>query len=187
MTLRQPRNAGGAASLALRLLQKLLIKPHIAFVGLGANLGDLQLTLGRALAGLAALPFTRLLAVSSAYQTAPVDARGPDYLNAVAKLQTGLDPLALLAALQALELEQGRERSYQNAPRTLDLDLLLYDELRLANSQLTLPHPRLQQRAFVLLPLLEISPGLQAPGLGDLTAYLPEVAEQAIKKLDVPW
>ena len=102
-------------------------------------------------------------------------------------MQTGLDPLALLAALQALELEQGRERSYQNAPRTLDLDLLLYDELRLAGSQLTLPHPRLQQRAFVLLPLLEISPGLQAPGLGDLTAYLPEVAEQAIKKLDVPW
>ena len=163
------------------------IKSHIAFIGLGANLGDLQLTLGRALAGLAALPFTRLLAVSSPYQSAPLDAGGPDYLNAVAQLQTGLDPLDLLVALQALELEQGRERSYQNAPRTLDLDLLLYDELQLASPQLTLPHPRLQQRAFVLLPLLELSPGLPAPGLGDLTAYLPEVAEQAIKKLDVPW
>ena len=162
-------------------------KSHIAFIGLGANLGDLQLTLGRALAGLAALPHTRLLAVSSPYQSAPVDAGGPDYLNAVAQLQTGLDPLDLLVALQALELEQGRERSYQNAPRTLDLDLLLYDELQLASPQLTLPHPRLQQRAFVLLPLLELSPGLLAPGLGDLTAYLPDVAEQAIKKLDIPW
>ena len=162
-------------------------KSHIAFIGLGANLGDLQLTLGRALAGLAALPVTRLLAVSSPYQSAPVDAGGPDYLNAVAQLQTGLDPLDLLVALQALELEQGRERSYQNAPRTLDLDLLLYDELQLASPQLTLPHPRLQQRAFVLLPLLELSPGLLAPGLGDLTAYLPDVAEQAIKKLDIPW
>ncbi len=162
-------------------------KPHIAFIGLGANLGDLQVTLGRALAGLAALPHTRLLTVSSAYQSAPVDAGGPDYLNAVAQLQTGLGPLVLLAALQALELEQGRERSYQNAPRTLDLDLLLYDELQMSSPQLTLPHPRLQQRAFVLLPLLELSPGLQVPGLGDLSAYLPEVAEQAIMKLDVPW
>ena len=132
-----------------------------AYVGLGANLGaDLLATLTQAAQALAALPDTRLLALSSAWRSAPVDAGGPDFLNAVAALETGLPPLELLDALQAIEQAHGRERPYRNAPRTLDLDLLLYGDLVLDTARLTLPHPRLAERAFVLRPLLEIAPDL---------------------------
>ena len=132
-----------------------------AHVGLGANLGaDLLATLTQAAQALAALPDTRLLALSSAWRSAPVDAGGPDFLNAVAALETGLPPLELLDALQAIEQAHGRERPYRNAPRTLDLDLLLYGDLVLDTPRLTLPHPRLAERAFVLRPLLEIAPDL---------------------------
>lgn len=139
-----------------------------AYVGLGANLGaDLLATLTRAAQGLAALPHTRLVALSSAWRSAPVDAGGPDFLNAVAALDTTLAPIELLDALQAIEQAHGRERPYRNAPRTLDLDLLLYGEKILDTPRLTLPHPRLGERAFVLRPLLELAPDLAALATGD--------------------
>lgn len=139
-----------------------------AYIGLGANLGaDLQATLAQAAQDLAALPGSRLTALSSAWRSAPVDASGPDFLNAVAALDTALAPLELLDALQAIELAHGRESPFRNAPRTLDLDLLLYGDLSLATPRLTLPHPRLGERAFVLQPLLEIAPELSHLAAGD--------------------
>ncbi len=156
----------------------------LVFIGLGANLGDLTQTLSQALAKLAALPETRLQAVSSIYRSAPVNAGGPDYLNAVACLETALAPLDLLDHLQLLECVHGRARPFFNAPRTLDLDLLLYGQQQLQTERLTVPHPRLQQRAFVLLPLLELAPDLVAPGLGLLQRFLPAVADQVIARLD---
>ena len=133
-------------------------EPVTAFIGLGANLGDAEAALRQALASLAAMPGTRALRASRIYRSAPVDASGPDYLNAVAELETTLDAHALLHALQALEQAAGRERPYRNAPRTLDLDLLLYGSARIESSTLTVPHPRLRDRAFVLLPLAELAP-----------------------------
>ena len=129
-----------------------------AFIGLGANLGDAQASLRTAVQAMAQWPYNRVLAVSSLYASAPVEAQGPDYLNAVAKLDTKMPASALLTALQAIENEAGRERPYRNAPRTLDLDLLLLGDLRLDDEHLTLPHPRMWQRAFVLLPLRELAP-----------------------------
>lgn len=132
-----------------------------AYVGLGANLGaDLSATLTQAALRLAALPGTQVAALSSVWRSAPVDAVGPDFLNAVVALDTTLAPMDLLDALQAIEQAHGRERPYRNAPRTLDLDLLLYDDVVLDTPRLTLPHPRLGERAFVLHPLLEIAPTL---------------------------
>ncbi|MFO1338948.1 MAG: 2-amino-4-hydroxy-6-hydroxymethyldihydropteridine diphosphokinase [Burkholderiaceae bacterium] len=154
-----------------------------AYVGLGANLGDAHAQVEAALGALAALPGSRLLARSSLYRTAPVDAGGPDYVNAVALLETALAPLDLLHALQAVEQRFGRERPYPNAPRTLDLDLLLHGDTRLASAELTLPHPRLHQRAFVLQPLAELAPGLVLPGLGPLADWLPAVAGQAVRRI----
>lgn len=132
--------------------------PVTAFVGLGANLGDPASALRQALDGLARLPSTRLVRSSRIYRSAPVDAGGPDFLNAVAELETLLGAPDLLAALQALEQAAGRERPYRNAPRTLDLDLLLYGDARIASPALTVPHPRMFERAFVLLPLRELAP-----------------------------
>ncbi|MDH0865999.1 2-amino-4-hydroxy-6-hydroxymethyldihydropteridine diphosphokinase [Mitsuaria sp. GD03876] len=157
-----------------------------AHVGLGANLGDLRRTLEAALADLADVPDLRLEAVSSAWRSAPVGCEGPDYLNAVARVRTGLPPLTLLAALQAIELRHGRERPYVNAPRTLDLDLLLYGDQAIDLDRLTVPHPRLHQRAFVLRPLLELDPALAAPGLGPLADHLGAVAGQAIEREPAP-
>lgn len=157
-----------------------------AYIGLGANLGDLRATLEAALRSLAVLPDTELLEVSAAYRSAPVDAGGPDFLNAVARVETGLAPADLLAGLHAIEAAHGRERPYRNAPRTLDLDLLLQGDARSATPQLSLPHPRLHQRAFVLRPLLEIAPGLRVPGLGPAADYLPEVADQVLERLSTP-
>lgn len=132
-----------------------------AYVGLGANLGaDIGATLTQAALSLAALPGTRVTRLSSVWRSAPVDAAGPDFLNAVVALDATLAPLELLDALQAIEQAHGRERPYRNAPRTLDLDLLLYGEVTLDTPRLTLPHPRLGERAFVLCPLLEIAPDL---------------------------
>jgi 2-amino-4-hydroxy-6-hydroxymethyldihydropteridine diphosphokinase len=133
--------------------------PVIAHVGLGANLGDAAATLERAATALGALPDTTLLARSSLWRSAPVDAGGPDYLNAVAQLRTGLTAPALLAALQAIEQAEGRTRPYPNAPRTLDLDLLLYGDAAIASPALVVPHPRWRERAFVLRPLQELAPG----------------------------
>ncbi|MES2716434.1 MAG: 2-amino-4-hydroxy-6-hydroxymethyldihydropteridine diphosphokinase [Pseudomonadota bacterium] len=154
-----------------------------AHIGLGANLGDARATLQAAQAALAALPGCRLLQASALWRSAPVDAGGPDFFNAVVALHTTLAPLDLLDALQAIEQRFGRERPYPNAPRTLDLDLLLLGDLQLHGPRLTVPHPRLHQRAFVLQPLLELDPGLVAPGLGPLAAHLPATAGQRVQRL----
>jgi 2-amino-4-hydroxy-6-hydroxymethyldihydropteridine diphosphokinase len=129
-----------------------------AYVALGANLGDAAATLRQALVDLDTLPQTRVVTASSLYRSAPWEASGPDFFNAVAEVTTTLDAHTLLAALHALEQAAGRERPYLNAPRTLDLDLLLYGDEKIATPTLTVPHPRMWQRAFVLRPLAEIAP-----------------------------
>ena len=136
-------------------------RPEVtAYVALGANLGDAAATLRQALQTLGATPGLRLVRASSLYRTAPVDSSGPDYINAVAEVATTLTAPALLRALQAIENAAGRERPYRNAPRTLDLDLLLYGSARIESAELTVPHPRMGERAFVLVPLAEVAPSL---------------------------
>ena len=130
----------------------------MACVALGANLGDAVVTVQQALRDVGCLPDTQLFKASSLYRSAPYEAQGPDFINAVALLHTQLGPLALLHALQALELASGRERPFKNAPRTLDLDIVFYGDVELATHELTLPHPRWHERAFVLQPLAEIWP-----------------------------
>ena len=153
-----------------------------AYVGIGANLGDARATVAAAIAALGRLPGCVLRQLSSLYRTAPVDATGPDFFNAVAALATHQSPEALLAALQAIEQAFGRQRPFHHAPRTLDLDLLLHGDARRATPQLTLPHPRLHLRAFVLQPLLEVAPDLAVPGLGALAAWLPATAGQSVAR-----
>jgi 2-amino-4-hydroxy-6-hydroxymethyldihydropteridine diphosphokinase len=126
------------------------------------------------------------MAMSSAYRSAPVDAEGPDFLNAVARLETRLPAARLLAALHEIEAQHQRERPYRNAPRTLDLDLLLYGDQCSEDVALCLPHPRLHLRAFVLQPLLELDPALRAPGIGPLIEQLPGVVDQAVERLTDP-
>jgi len=154
-----------------------------ACVGLGANLGDAHATLHAALDALRALPHSELGAVSSIWRTAPIDSSGPDYLNAVALLQTQLAPQALLAELQRIERAHGRERPYRNAPRTLDLDLLLYGDETIATATLQVPHPRLHERAFVLRPLAEVAPALVVPGRGRVAELIAAVADQRVDRL----
>lgn len=134
--------------------------PVVAYVGLGANLGEPLATVGQALRDLAAVPGVLSLRHSALYGSSPVDATGPDYVNAVAELHTTLSAPALLATLQALENDAGRQRPYRNAPRTLDLDVLLYGSARIQSPKLTVPHPRMVERAFVLRPLHELAPAL---------------------------
>jgi len=129
---------------------------------------------------LAQLPQSHLQARSSLYRSAPVESSGDDYVNAVAELRTTLTARDLLAALQAIEQANGRQRPYHNAPRTLDLDILLYGEHIIAEPTLVVPHPRMTQRAFVLLPLLEIAPAIIIPGVGAAQALRPAVATQVI-------
>ena len=159
------------------------MKPARACIGLGANLGDARATLQAARDALAALPGCTLVACSSWWRSAPIDARGPDFVNGVVALDTTLAPLALLDALQAIEQQHGRERPYRNAPRTLDLDLLLYGDESIAEVRLTVPHPRMLQRAFVVRPLLEIAPELTVPGFGPLAAALPALQDQDVQRL----
>ena len=148
-----------------------------AFVAIGANLGDARATVRQAMDVLDRVPLTRVSARSSLYRSAPVDAGGPDFVNAVVELQSGLVPLGLLAELQRLVAGAGRERPYRNAPRTLDLDLLRHGDAVLQTPQLSLPHPRMAERAFVLLPLAEIAPE-QVTSL-----QLAQVADQRIERL----
>jgi 2-amino-4-hydroxy-6-hydroxymethyldihydropteridine diphosphokinase len=154
--------------------------PVTAFIGIGANLGDPVRAVRGAIASLGGLPATRLVRASSLYRTAPHEAGGPDYVNAVAQVETALEPLALLDALQQLESQTGRERPYRNAPRTLDLDLLLYGGERMATPRLVVPHPRMHERAFVLVPLAEIAPEHVA------TQQLAAVAGQRVERLALP-
>jgi 2-amino-4-hydroxy-6-hydroxymethyldihydropteridine diphosphokinase len=148
-----------------------------AYVGVGANLGDAADAVRNAIEHLRHLPDTALVAKSSLYRTAPVDSSGPDYVNAVAQLSTRLTAPELLRELQRLENAAGRERPYRNAPRTLDLDLLLFGSARIDSAELQVPHPRMHERAFVLVPLAEITPGLVDE------VQLAAVATQGIARL----
>lgn len=149
-----------------------------AAVGLGANLGDAPTTLAWAVAAMARLPGTRVLAVSSLWRSTPVQAQGPDFSNAVVLLLTALSPSDLLEELQKLEQLAGRTRPYRNAPRTLDLDVLQVSGVCCDTPTLTLPHPRWRQRAFVLYPLAEVAPDWVNP------ADLAAVADQMITRQD---
>ena len=156
------------------------------FVGLGANLGgdgpQLLATLSSALRHLQALPQTAVVAVSGVWRSAPVDATGPDYLNAVAELQTALEPLPLLEALQQIENAHGRRRPFHRAPRSLDLDLLFYGQREIGTADLTLPHPRLHERAFVLEPLAELAPAWMHPCLGSIQLWRERCAAQVLQR-----
>jgi 2-amino-4-hydroxy-6-hydroxymethyldihydropteridine diphosphokinase len=156
----------------------------LACVGLGANLGDPRTTLAHARDEIARLPGTVLHATSPLYRSAPIDAGGPDFFNAVALIDTSMDAHALLQALQGIEARHGRERPYRHAPRTLDLDLLLYGDDSIVTPDLVVPHPRLHERAFALRPLLDIAPDACIPGRGRAIDWLPKVAGQRIEKLD---
>jgi 2-amino-4-hydroxy-6-hydroxymethyldihydropteridine diphosphokinase len=151
--------------------------PVMACVALGANLGDAVATVQQALRDVAALPETQLFKASSLYRSAPYEAQGPDFINAVALVHTQLSPLALLHALQALELQSGRERPFKNAPRTLDLDIIFYGDIESATQDLTLPHPRWHERAFVLQPLAEVWPERVS------AAQLAAVQDQTIQRM----
>ena len=151
-----------------------------AFIGLGANLGDARTTVKAALVSLANVPGIHDLRASSLYTSAPVGADGDDYINAVAQIHTELSAPGLLQVLQRLEQAAGRLRPYRNAPRTLDLDVLLYGDGRIQSPTLVVPHPRMRERAFVLLPLQELAPELV--NLQDLRA----VSDQRVQRLPFP-
>ncbi|MDQ7969568.1 MAG: 2-amino-4-hydroxy-6-hydroxymethyldihydropteridine diphosphokinase [Oxalicibacterium faecigallinarum] len=152
----------------------------IAYIGIGANLGDARETVTQAIDLLDRLPQTSLIKRSSLFRTAPVDAEGDDYVNAVAQILTELLPHDLLLALLDLEQQFGRMRPYVNAPRTLDLDILLFGDQHIDSPSLTVPHPRMTMRAFVLIPLLQLDPLLHIPGQGPAHQFVPRVSDQAI-------
>ena len=157
--------------------------PIDVFVGLGSNLEAPARQLARAAGDIAAIDGVALIARSSLYASAPVGyADQPDFVNAAVHIRTELAPRALLDALQAIERRQGRQRSFRNAPRTLDLDILIHGDLQLQEAGLTLPHPRCHERAFVLLPLLEIAPDCVIPGKGPARHWLASVEDQRIAR-----
>ena len=147
------------------------------YAGLGANLGQARLSLDDAILALGKLPETLLVGCSSFYQSAPFQADGPDYINAVVHLQTRLNAIDLLRAFQRLEDLAGRERPFRNAPRTLDIDLLLFGDGEIQSPALQVPHPRMRERAFVLLPLKELAPGWVK------TDELLKLQSQVVKRL----
>lgn len=154
------------------------------FIALGANLGDPVATVKAAILALRGLPQAEFIAASSLYCTAPVGLKHqPDFINAVVELLAMVPATTLLESLFAIEARFGRQRSVKNAPRTLDLDLLLYGDTTSNDPQLTLPHPRLHERAFVLAPLAEISPRLTIPGRGTVAELLLRCADQQIEKM----
>ena len=155
----------------------------IAYIGMGANLGNAARSLYHAYTQLSALPATATRQLAGFYSSAPVDADGPDYINTVATIETALPAKSLLSALQTIEQQHGRVRSYTNAPRTLDLDLLLYGDQHIHSADLIVPHPRMHLRAFVLRPLAELAPTLRL-AQGSLEQLLAACADQAIHRLD---
>ena len=156
-----------------------------AFIGLGANLGDPQRQVQQAFRELDAIPHTRVVRTSSLYRSAPLGyTEQPSFVNAVAQVETGLPAERLLAELQSIEAAHGRRRSFANAPRTLDLDLLLFGDAVLDVPGLKIPHPRMHERAFVLLPLVEIAEGVAIPGRGAAKAFLDKCEYQGVEKLD---
>ncbi len=157
---------------------------HEAFIGLGANLGDPSGQIRSAFLALERLPGTTLLQRSSLFRTAPVGyAEQPDFVNAVARLATGLDAGALLRELLAIEQSRGRVRAIPNGPRVLDLDLLLYDAAIIAEPDLVVPHPRMHARAFVLVPLLEIAPEIVIPGRGPAAPWLAQLDTAGVERM----
>ncbi len=157
-----------------------------AYIGLGANLDDPRRHVETAVAELARLPSTRLAATSALYRTAPLGpADQPDYINAVARIETRLTPQALLAAMQAIERRHGRVRNGTRwGPRTLDLDLLTFGDRQICSSGLTVPHPEMHRRAFVLVPLADVAPrGLSVPGRDQLAALLAKVPRDGVARL----
>ncbi|MBN2647158.1 MAG: 2-amino-4-hydroxy-6-hydroxymethyldihydropteridine diphosphokinase [Thiotrichales bacterium] len=158
--------------------------PHRVFIGLGANLDQPSLQLETALAALARLPSTELVQSSAFYVSFPLGPQDqPDYLNAVCELRTALAPQSLLRALQAIELQQGRVKKRHWGERVIDLDILLYDDLQLQTDKLQIPHPQLHLRDFVLIPLAQIAPTLQIPGLGSLKSLIATLQQSYLKPL----
>jgi 2-amino-4-hydroxy-6-hydroxymethyldihydropteridine diphosphokinase len=156
----------------------------LAYIGIGSNMEGPQTQVARAFEELARLPRTRLGARSSLYRSAALGyAAQPDFINAVAELDTTLGAEQLLAKLQAIEARHGRRRSFANAPRTLDLDLLLYGDARIDEPHLRVPHPRMHERAFVLRPLVEIAPQAVIPGRGAAAACLAACKEQKVERM----
>ena len=155
-----------------------------AFIGLGANLGEPELQIRGAIAALGAIPKTSLVAASSLYRSSPLGcAPQPDFVNAVAEIETELSAMALLEELLSIEARSGRTRDFPNAPRTLDLDLLLYADRVIAEPGLLVPHPRMHERAFVLAPLAEIDPDAIVPGKGPVVALLAACRDQKVEKI----
>lgn len=155
----------------------------VAYLGLGANLGDARQSLKDAVVSLAQRPGIIILAKSSLYRTAPIDADGDDFLNCVVAVGTLLPPRKLLELCQSIEHEFGRERPYRNAPRTLDIDILLYGDEQVDEPDLTIPHPRLTLRAFALVPLLELDADVSIPGIGAAAQFTASVADQPIETI----
>lgn len=156
----------------------------LAFIALGSNLYNPQQQVLQAIQSIAAMPDVGLLRASSLYRTAPIGYdQQPDFINAVISVDTRLTAQALLQLLLAYEQQVGRERPFPNAPRVLDLDLLLYGDLCMQTETLTLPHPRMHARAFVLCPLAEISPDLLIPGQGSVQDCLAQCTQQGIERL----
>ena len=158
----------------------------LVYLSLGSNQGDSRRLLEEAVRALGDLPHTRVIARSGLYRTAPVGyVDQPDFLNQVIALRTTLAPLDLLDATQGIERAAGRERGPRWGPRTLDIDLLWYDGIRLDDERLQLPHPRMEERRFVLEPLAELAPGLVLPGGGTVAEALKKTADQAVERCDV--
>jgi len=160
------------------------VTQHLAFIGLGSNLEDPCRQLQRAFVAIEKLPGTCLIAQSSLYSSAPLGyANQSDFVNAVAKVSTMLGPRELLQALLQIEQSHGRERTFRNAPRTLDLDILLFGEVQLHEEGLTIPHPQMHLRAFVLKPLLEIAPSVIIPAVGSATRAMESCIDQSLERL----
>ena len=162
---------------------------NLAFIGLGSNLQDPSSQLQRAITVINELPNTSILGRSSMYRSAPlgcVEQLGwvnPEFINAVIKIETTLSPQSLLQALLDIECQHGRKRTFRNAPRTLDLDVLLYNDIKMHEHGLTIPHPQMHIRAFVLHPLLEISPETTIPGLGSARLALDNCRDQILERI----
>lgn len=155
----------------------------IAYLGLGANLGDARQSLKDAVVCLAQQHSITVLAKSSLYRTEPIDAAGDDYYNLVVKLDTTLTAQALLALCHRIEHDFGRDRPFHNAPRTLDIDIVLFGDTTIDTPELVIPHPRAAERAFVLVPLAEIDPDIEIPGVGRAVERLGDVTHQRIEKV----
>ena len=156
----------------------------VAFIGLGANLDDPRRQVQQAFRELDAIPHTRVVRTSSLYRSEPLGyAEQPSFVNAVAQVETGLSAERLLAELHAIEARHGRSRSFANAPRTLDLDLLLFGNIVIDTGNLKVPHARMHERAFVLLPLVEIAPDAEVPGRGPAKTLLEKCRDQGVEKL----